>query len=467
VTLSNIDAILAARRAEDAAPPGVRAETSEPAQDSLGSDAGTSDADAGPIGPPQGVAEGTLDPAEADPESDDEPILLSEEPASLPEEPASRPDELASLPDESGPRGAGQPPTWTQIEPTDPRGAPPIAAPSLTEAVATSGEARNGGDSFGSDGGEDRPIGAPTRPAAALTRAQLRRATAVHAVQASQTGSTPPVREPEGNILEIPWPAVRQNEDADPRHRIPVGAVLTGILGELLITAGVILGLYVVWEVLWSTVEARPMQAQALEAVHERAQYVAPITAAQTGSDTPAFATEYTENFPEIAAGADAVPWMSLHVPRWGYDYDIAIAQGTGKGVIDQGLIGHYPETQNAAELGNFAVAGHRITHGEPFARIQELHNGDELIVETDEYYLVYEMYDQRIVVPTEMSVIWAVPGQAGVPPERRLITLTTCHPRYTSTHRYIVWGELAYWTKKADGPLRALTPPEQRGEGR
>jgi sortase A len=297
-----------------------------------------------------------------------------------------------------------------------------------------------------------------------LTRAELRRASAVHAVQAAQStaGATPG----DGVVLTIPWPPVPTNEESDPRRRIPVGAILTGVLGELLITAGVILGLYVVWEVLWSTVEARPHQAHALEVVHVRPEYVAPITIEDLPRDTaPVFAPEYTENFPEIGLGTSGQPWLSLHVPRWSYSYNVAIAEGTGYPVINAGLIGHYPETQNAGEMGNFAVAGHRITHGEPFARIQELRNGDELIVETDEYYLVYEMYEYRIVEPTDMSVIWPVPGQAGVAPERRLITLTTCHPRYTSTHRYIVWGELQYWTKKAEGPLKALTPPQLRGE--
>jgi sortase A len=309
-------------------------------------------------------------------------------------------------------------------------------------------------------------IGTPVRPATVLTRAELRRATSVHAVQAAQTG---PIRAPApGVVLEIPWPEVPANEESDPRRRIPIGAILTGVLGELLITVGVILGLYVVWEVFWSTIEARPLQVQALQVVHVRSDYVPPVTAVEIGGETGAiaFAPEYTQDVPDVATAADGVPWLSLHVPRWDYDYNVAIAEGTSEDlVLNRGLIGHYSETQGAGELGNFAIAAHRITHGEPFARIQELHNGDELIVETDEYYLVYEMYDQSIVTPTDMSVIWPVPGQAGVAAERRLMTLTTCHPRVASTHRYIVWGELQYWTKKAEGPLRALTPPDQRGE--
>ena len=109
------------------------------------------------------------------------------------------------------------------------------------------------------------------------------------------------------------------------------------------------------------------------------------------------------------------------------------------------------------------AVAGHRITHGEPFSKIQTLQKGDELIVETDRYYFVYHMTDTEIVLPDDMEVVWPVPRQADVEPIKRLITLTTCHPRYTSTHRFIVWGEFAYWTDKTEGRLEALVPPDKR----
>ncbi|MDR3202524.1 MAG: class E sortase [Bifidobacteriaceae bacterium] len=307
--------------------------------------------------------------------------------------------------------------------------------------------------------------------AGATTRADLRRehevqaaqatqaAQAVRAAQAAEAGEAAARRAQAaaGEPIAIPWPPVPVTKESDPRRRVPAGAIITGVLGELLITAGLLLGLYVVWEIVWSTVEARPHQVLAIETVHLRPDYVEPVT------EGP-YAEEYADSAPEIGRAAPGEPWLTLHVPRWGYGYDVAIAEGTDKAdVLDRGLLGHYTETQGPGELGNFALAGHRITHGEPFAGIQQLRDGDELIVETDEYYLVYKMYDSDIVLPNDMSVIWPVPGQSGVEPARRIITLTTCHPRYTSTHRYIVWGEFEYWTKKADGPLRALVPPDER----
>jgi sortase A len=436
VTLANLDAILAARRpadipSDDDAPPPDPVPEAPPA-DRSPSDDDVPPADAATQASPEAA---TAVPGPSDPAPD--PADGAEGRDAV--EPTDPPDSLApsSTEDDGGevqPKSVTTPPTWTELERTDPHGSPPVAPAQPTVALRQPPPA--GGNNPGASG-----------------------------VAAKRTQPAVSPRDTQGVVLTIPWPRVPTGEESDPRRRIPIGAILTGILGELLITAGAILGLYVVWELYWSTVEARPAQAHALEVVHIRPEYVPPVTVDEVGP-TPTFAPEYTDTFPVADEPVAGQPWLSLHVPRWGYGYNVAIAEGTGDSVIHQGLIGHYPETENAGEMGNFATAAHRITHGEPYARIQELQDGDELIVETDENYLVYEVYDSDIVLPTDMSVIWPVPGQAGVAPERRLITLTTCHPRYTSTHRYIVWGELQYWTKKSEGPLRALTPPSQRGEG-
>ncbi|MDR0504871.1 MAG: class E sortase [Bifidobacteriaceae bacterium] len=256
-------------------------------------------------------------------------------------------------------------------------------------------------------------------------------------------------------VLTIPWPKVPLSPSADPQRRLPIGALITGVIGELLITVGVILGLFVVWEIVWSTVEAAPLVARAASVIEERPTWVPAI---EEGSK---WAPEYTDDFPVAAAVSQGEPWVKLRVPRWGRKNKSVVAEGTDKAsVLDKGLVGHYVDTQAPGEVGNFAVAGHRITHGEPFAKIQTLRIGDDIIVETDKYFLVYQMTSYKIVSPNDIAVIWPVPNQEGAVPVKRLITLTTCHPRYTSTHRYVIWGELAYWTDKSEGRLRALAQP-------
>ncbi|MFP5282231.1 MAG: sortase domain-bontaining protein [Actinomycetes bacterium] len=52
--------------------------------------------------------------------------------------------------------------------------------------------------------------------------------------------------------------------------------------------------------------------------------------------------------------------------------------------------MGHYPSTAGPGQVGNFALAGHRITHGQPFARLLELDRGDKVVVETRDAVYTY-----------------------------------------------------------------------------
>jgi sortase A len=241
-----------------------------------------------------------------------------------------------------------------------------------------------------------------------------------------------------------------------------VGAAIVGVIGELLITMGLLLGLYVAWELGWTTVEAhRHVEAIVKTEVLTRPEWIIPET-------TSPWAPLHTEA-PPVDEDPLAVPefgeiWAVLHVPRWGYDYRVPIVEGVDREkILNQGLIGHYPGTQGVGEIGNFATSAHRTTYGAPYNRVAELQVGDQLIVETDRYYFVYNVYDWEIVYPHEVRVIWPVPNEEGATPTKRIMTITTCHPMYSAKQRYIVWGELAYWADKSEGQLEDLVPPADR----
>jgi sortase A len=230
------------------------------------------------------------------------------------------------------------------------------------------------------------------------------------------------------------------------------------VIGELLITLGLLLGLYVVWEVFWTNVEASAVAEEVLKTATETPDWIEP--AVEQG---PAPHYSYRTDPPPVDENPLSTPaiggvWASLHVPRWGLAYNVPIVEGTDKKtILDRGMIGHYPNTAGPGQIGNFATAAHRITYGEPYAKIETLQNGDSLIVETARYYFVYKVYASQIVLPDAIGVTWPVPNDAGAVPTRRIITLTTCHPRWASTHRYVVWGELEYWADKAEGYLEEL----------
>lgn len=121
------------------------------------------------------------------------------------------------------------------------------------------------------------------------------------------------------------------------------------------------------------------------------------------------------------------------------HDKPLAVVEG----VTDEDLAkgpGRYPGTALPGQPGNVALAGHRTTHGAPFAEIDALKPGDEIRLEDrDGKTWVYRVVEQRIVAPTDTSVIASDPLGNGRP----TLTLTTCHPRFSNRERLVVFAQL------------------------
>jgi sortase A len=128
----------------------------------------------------------------------------------------------------------------------------------------------------------------------------------------------------------------------------------------------------------------------------------------------------------------------------------VPVAEGIGKeNVLDKGYAGHYPGTAQPGRAGNFALAGHRNTHGEPFRYINRLRRGDEIRVETGEAVYTY-VVDRTLArtTPGDGGVIRPVPRSTvrpsyGYTDRGYYLTLTTCTPEYRSTYRLVVGGKL------------------------
>lgn len=242
------------------------------------------------------------------------------------------------------------------------------------------------------------------------------------------------------------WPADEPPRRARPRQRRRRGffAGLIGIIGELMITAGVLLGLFVVWQLWWTDVEANAFQETVLEEFRSSEDFVeAPVQAATERTDAP----------PIPAAVGEGERMATMHIPRLGVGYERVIAGGVGMdATLNQGYIGHYPETQRPGEIGNFATAAHRQSYGAPYKEIEQIVEGDSLIVETNDAYIVYRVTSHEIVQPHQIEVIAPVPNEPGVMPTERMITLTTCHPLFSAAQRWITYGEFDYWVDKSEG---------------
>lgn len=117
----------------------------------------------------------------------------------------------------------------------------------------------------------------------------------------------------------------------------------------------------------------------------------------------------------------------------------MVVVQGVTEADLAKGP-GRYPGGALPGEPGNLAIAGHRSTYGAPFAQIDQLRPGDEIVVEDQaKRTWTYQVVEQRIVAPADTSVIASDPLGNGKP----LLTLTTCHPRYSNRQRLVVFAEL------------------------
>lgn len=231
------------------------------------------------------------------------------------------------------------------------------------------------------------------------------------------------------------------------------GSRALGVLGELLITAGVVVALFVVWQVFWTDVTG----ARAASAHIDSFEQSLPDSPEEAGVAQ----TGEPPSEPQPAAGET---FATMFVPRWGEDWQFPIAQGVGRqDVLDAGFVGHYPETHLPGEIGNFALAGHRQSHARPFFGVDSLEVGDPIIVQTAQAWYVYRVTESFIVAPTAVEVIAPNPSDPGAEATERMITLTTCHPLWSTRERWIVHGVLDHWVDRSDGRPAELS---ETGEG-
>ncbi|MFE8015616.1 class E sortase [Streptomyces antibioticus] len=235
-------------------------------------------------------------------------------------------------------------------------------------------------------------------------------------------------------------------------------AVLGG--AELLVTVGVVLLLLVAHQLWWTNREAKEGAERRVEAL-EREWQDTDIDSSHdadppdtTPPDTSP-AAENPKNPKNSGTPTPDTPYAILTIPRLALR--VPIAEGTGKrNVLDKGYAGHYRHTQQPGQEGNFALAGHRNTHGEPFRHLDRLRKGDLITVETRTARYTYTVGTVLPrTSPRDTGVIAPVPRSLtrpsyGYDAPGRYLTLTTCTPEYTSRFRLVVWGTLT-----SGGPRR------------
>ena len=222
-----------------------------------------------------------------------------------------------------------------------------------------------------------------------------------------------------------------------------------GWAGELVITLGVLVLLFVAWQLWWTDVVSDREASRVVATLEDEF-----ARAPGTGAPLPG------SGIPE-GIGDDGA-FAIVRIPRFGADYARPLIEGTDRPVLALGL-GHYVGTAGPGQVGNFAVAGHRTTYGRPLHDVDLLRDGDRVVVETVDTVHVYEVTARDVVRPTDVEVIAPVPDEPGAAPTQALITLTSCHPKYSATERFVVHGRLVESVPRAQwDPSAWLTTPTE-----
>lgn len=278
-----------------------------------------------------------------------------------------------------------------------------------------------------------------------------------------------------------------------------VNARILGSVGRFLITSGIVVLLFVAYQ-LWGT-GLQEAQAQdslssefdellgAVEPSSTTTAVVAPTSTAAgptttaeveptTTTTTSPTTSEPTSNtiavFDEALAealyrdGGEAI--ARLTIPA--IDVRKVVVAGVKVEDLRNGP-GHYRSTVLPGQSGNSGIAGHRTTYGAPFNRIDELAPGDEVNIRTVQGFHEYRVLSAEEAfggVTADAALDFSIPageenlGHIIVRPgdtwvlgdfgDNR-ITLTACHPKYSASRRIIVAAELV------SEPVDAVAPPE------
>jgi sortase A len=213
---------------------------------------------------------------------------------------------------------------------------------------------------------------------------------------------------------------------------------VAGGLGRALITFGVLVLLFVVYQ-LWGTNLAEARSQRSLKKSFQAQLQPAPTVPGGAAVPTTA---------PQPVPSGDAV--AEIRIPKIGVEK--FVVQGVTVSALKKAP-GHYPDTPMPGHVGNAAIAGHRTTYGAPFDRLDELVAGDEIRLTTRDsgaQPYIYVVESSKSVKPNDLSVLAQTTDAR--------LTLTTCTPKFSASHRLIVVAKLVGQAKPPQ-PIPVVTP--------
>lgn len=251
------------------------------------------------------------------------------------------------------------------------------------------------------------------------------------------------------------------------RGRGGKGQAAVRTIGEVFITLGLVVLLFVVYELYVTDLFSAEKQREASADLDKQ------------------WSQERTLHSEPI----DGKAFARLYVPAFGADWNFTIQQGVDAATLEIGP-GHYKDTALPGEPGNVGVAGHRVGKGAPFNDLDLLQSCDAVVVETARSFFVYRVlpmqdevadwaeskagekkcanvaplddpaYDDTfgrvIVTPDRGDAVAPVPYRPAdalpTASQAALLTLTTCHPQFSDRERMIIHSVLTNEYTKQQG---------------
>lgn len=243
-------------------------------------------------------------------------------------------------------------------------------------------------------------------------------------------------------------PRRARRRSSRPRPRVSV----VGVFGELLLTAGALILLFLGWQLWWNDAI---MAGQQSTAASDLSSEWMQSDRAVRGDAPPPATPDPGEPVVDTSRYANATPFSVMYVPRFGEDSQRNIAEGVGLDVLNsfQLGVGHYPDTAMPGAVGNFAIASHRSAYGGGMHEIEQLQLGDAIYIQTKDGWYTYRFRDFEYVTPETVDVLAPVPHRPDLQPTDRIITLTSCNPLLSTAERIIAYGVLESWQPGAANP--------------
>jgi sortase A len=252
-------------------------------------------------------------------------------------------------------------------------------------------------------------------------------------------------------------PEIQTGDAAAAKTRSRAGTL--GVIGEIFITAGVLVLLYLVWQLWFNDLVVGNQQQGSAQDLSQNW--------GKGDSPQPAPSNRADPGDPIVTATpAKTATFANIIVPRFGETYTRPVGEGISTSNVLRVGVGHYPGTQMPGAIGNVGLAGHRTTWGAPFSNIADLRVGDSVYLETADGWYRYVFRSLEYVKPSGIGVLDPVPQARGVAATDRLLTMTSCNPKFSAAERIVAYSVYDTWYPRADGPPAEIAQTIHAVEG-